>query len=215
MANLLHQAVLETGSDRVGDKNPEKNADTAWGDLLTRLQAGDRSAQTELLGLAHQRLRRLAAKILNDSFPALAHRHEVDSVVHEGCIRLIKAFDAGVAPAQAEDFFRFAAFKVRQVLLDLAERSTRLPQSPSGSADTPEPEQETYDPAVLAVWREFHECVNDLEEPERSVFALSHYLGMSQREIADALRIHPRTVSRVWMRATERLADVLPEPPES
>lgn len=197
---------------------PFDDTGSEWEALLLRLREGDPASHRELLGIAYKRLQRLAAKMLRDSFPTLQHRHDVDSVVHEGCIRLLKAFDAGVAPATTEDFFRFAAFKVRQALLDLAEQSSRIArhvQAPSDSADTPEPGQETYDPAALAIWREFHDRVDDLTEPERSVFGLKHYLGLNQREIADALGLHPRTVSRVWIQATERLADILPDPPES
>lgn len=184
-----------------------------WEGLLRRLRDGDATAPRELLGLAHARLQRLAARLLHDSFPALRNRHDVDSVVHEGCIRLLKAFGSGVSPATPEDFFRFAAFKVRQVLLDMANTSARIArhvQLPADSTDPAEPHQDTYDPAALAVWREFHDRVDALTEPERSVFGLRHYLGMSQREIAEVLEMPPRTVSRVWTSATERLADVLP-----
>ncbi|HEY8503067.1 MAG TPA: sigma-70 family RNA polymerase sigma factor [Gemmataceae bacterium] len=188
------------------------------GDLTTvfrRLRAGDPDARRELLGRAYDRLRRLAGVMLRGSFPALQTRHEPESVVNEACVRLLKAFDADCIPSGTEDFFRFAAFKVRQVLLDLAERQRRLPvQFPApeaGSAPAPDPAQETYDPVALAVWGDFHARAGELPEGEREVFGLRYYLGVSQREIAEALDMHPKAVSRLWIAATERLADVLPE----
>lgn len=180
-----------------------------WADLLARLQAGDTAARPRLLDLAHARLRRLAATMLHGSFPALRHRHEVDSVVHEGCLRLLKAFEAGVAPPTPADFFRFAAFKVRAVLLDMADGQAKHATRFTADADI-DPSHDTYDPAALAAWREFHDRADALAEPDRTVFGLRHYLGMSQREIAQALAMHPKAVSRAWLSATERLADSLP-----
>src|SRR4051794_4248992 len=58
--------------------------------IIDRILQGDRAARRELLDRACGRLRRLAARMLNDSFPALRARHEVDSIVHETWIRLIR-----------------------------------------------------------------------------------------------------------------------------
>src|SRR5262245_28174692 len=93
--------------------------------LIDRIQAGDRPARRELLNRACERLRRLAARMLNESFPALRNRHELDSVVHETWLRLVQTVEKADPPTVA-DFFRLAAFKIRQVLLDMSERQQRL-----------------------------------------------------------------------------------------
>src|SRR5262249_28849006 len=109
------------------------------------------------------------------------------------------------------DFLRLAAHKIRQVLLDMADRDRRRGRRVVGiavgsSADlTPEPADQTYDPARLALWTELHRKVAALPESERDVFAMHYYLGLPQAEIARVLGLHPRKVSYLWVAATERL----------
>jgi RNA polymerase sigma factor (sigma-70 family) len=139
----------------------------------------------------------------------------VDSVVHETWVRLLQALDKTEPPTVA-DFFRLAALKFRQVLLDMAQGERRRarrevlglsgadgegPASPGASA--------THDPARLALWTEFHERVAALGEPERAVFEMHYYLELPQAEIARVLELHPRKVSYLWVAATEKLGEAL------
>jgi|GEM_PF-2033558 len=184
--------------------------------LLNRLREGDKGARRQFLELACGRLRRLAARILYGSFPSLQARHDVDSVVHETWLRLIQALDKADPPT-VEDFFRLAAHKIRQVLLDMADRRRRIEQRETllgtGSMRLASPEnsssERTYDAAKLALWTEFHNRVGQLPDAERSVFEMHYYLGLPQAEIATLLKLHPRKVSYLWIAATEELADVL------
>lgn len=183
--------------------------------LIDRMRQGDRAARRELLDRACLRLRKLTAKMLSGSFPALTARHEVDSIVHETWLRLVQAMEKTDPPTVA-DFFRLAAFKIRQVLLDLAEKQRRLDRRelPHRELDSQarqqrEPGNQTYDPSRLAVWSEFHNRVQSLDEDERTVFEMHYYLELPQAEIARLLGLHPRKVSYLWVSATERLADQL------
>lgn len=184
--------------------------------LLDRLHAGDAAAKREFLEQVCDRLRRLAGKILSGSFPSLQRRHDVDSVVHETWLRLVQALDKAEPPTVA-DFFRLAAHKIRQVLLDMTERQRRIDQretllgqsSGSLASSRGEPGNQTYDGERLALWTEFHNKVSQLEEAERTVFELHYYLGLPQAEIARALDLHPRKVSYLWVAATEHLAGEL------
>jgi RNA polymerase sigma factor (sigma-70 family) len=183
--------------------------------LLDRLRQGDRDARRLLLERACERLRRLAGRMLHGSFPELARRHELDSVVHETWVRLLQALDKAEPPTVA-DFFRLAAHKFRQVLLDMAQSERRRVQrevlglsgmdsmGPAPSAVTT-----TSDPARLALWTEFHEKVAALNEQERTVFEMHYYLDLPQAAIAQALDLHPRKVSYLWIAATEKLGEGL------
>jgi RNA polymerase sigma factor (sigma-70 family) len=183
--------------------------------LLDRLRQGDREARHLLLERACERLRRLAGRMLHGSFPELAHRHEVDSVVHEAWVRLLQAVEKSEPPTVA-DFFRLAAHKFRQVLLDMA-RGERLRaqrealglSGADGSGDGPPASSTTHDPARLALWTEFHEKVAALGEQERAVFEMHYYLELPQAEIARVLDLHPRKVSYLWIAATEKLGEGL------
>jgi len=182
--------------------------------LLDRMRAGDDAARRQLLERACNRLRRLAGKMLAGSFPAVAQRHEVDSVVHETWLRLLQALEKTDPPTVA-DFFRLAAHKIRQVLLDMADRQRRqdgrevqqaLGDS-SRDSTVPEAGQYTHNPARLAAWTEFHQKVATLTDHERAVFELHYYTELPQAEIATILGLSPRQVSRLWIAATDRLAE--------
>jgi len=179
--------------------------------LLDRLRTGDKQARREFLEQVCGRLRRLSAKILAGSFPNLRASHDVDSVVHETWLRLLQALEKTDPPTVA-DFFRLAAHKIRQVLLDMADRQRRLQQretflSRVESGADRDPASQTYNAARLAQWTEFHERVGRLEEEERTVFEMHYYLGLPQTEIARTLNLHPRKVSYLWVKATEKLAE--------
>ncbi|HKB35595.1 MAG TPA: sigma-70 family RNA polymerase sigma factor [Gemmataceae bacterium] len=181
--------------------------------LIERIRRGDREARRDLLAHACDRLRRLTARVFNESFPALRNRHELDSVVHETWLRLVQALEKTEPPTVA-DFFRLAAHKVRQVLLDMAARQRRLASREAlGFSDVTHPAmgaaQQTYDPGRLAQWTEFHEKVEALTEDERAVFEMHYYLELPQAQVAELLEMHPRKVSRLWIAATERLAEGL------
>jgi RNA polymerase sigma factor (sigma-70 family) len=181
--------------------------------LLDRLREGDREARRLLLERACERLRRLAGRMLHGSFPELARRHEVDSVVHETWVRLLQALE-NTEPPTVADFFRLAAHKFRQVLLDMAEgerrRGRREALGLSGAdGAAPSAGGATYDPARLALWTEFHEKVAALGDQERAVFEMHYYLELPQAEIARVLELHPRKVSYLWIAATEKLGEGL------
>jgi RNA polymerase sigma factor (sigma-70 family) len=183
--------------------------------LLDRVNRGDRAARREMLERACGRLRRLAGTMFAGSFPALAAHHELDSVVHETWLRLLQALEQTEPPTVA-DFFRLAAHKIRQVLLDMAERHRRRAAreglglgGDSGSGGVAAVAGQTLDPARLALWSEFHARVANLPEDERKVFELHYYLELPQAEIARMLGLHPRKVSYLWIGGTERLADEL------
>ena len=183
--------------------------------LLDRLRQGDREARRLLLERACERLRRLAGRILHGSFPEMARRHELDSVVHETWVRLLQALEKTEPPTVA-DFFRLAAHKFRQVLLDMAQGEHRRARREAlglsgadGAGPDPAAANTTHDPARLALWTEFHEKVATLGEQERAVFEMHYYLDLPQAEIARVLGLHPRKVSYLWIAATEKLGEGL------
>src|SRR5215471_3302529 len=93
-------------------------------DLIDRLRSGDESARGELLARAYHRLQRIAAAMFHRDFPGLRDRHDLESVVDETWARLMRALETA-RPPTVEDFLRLVAYKVRQVLLDMAGRQKR------------------------------------------------------------------------------------------
>jgi RNA polymerase sigma factor (sigma-70 family) len=183
-------------------------------DLIDRLRGGDDKARRELLERAHDRLVRIAATIFKQDFPGLRGHRELESVVSEVWIRLVGAL-VTVHPETVDGFFGLVFQKVRQVLLDMANRERRDGASPLSaqrgpgdrdSAKALDPTDTTYDPTRLAILTEFHEQVEKLPDDERSVFELCYYGDFTQAEVAQIRQMHPKQISRLWLTATGQLA---------
>ena len=135
---------------------------TTWRHLIARLQRDDAAARQEVMARAYDRLRRRTGHLFNRDFPDLVGRHELDSALNEAWIRLTQAL-ASTTPATPADFFRLAAHKIRQVLLDMVERQRRwdareaqLLADDSSLGGPQDPADRTHDPARLSLWTEFH-----------------------------------------------------------
>ncbi len=176
--------------------------------LIDRFPHEGTEVRRELLERAMDRLRRLTAKILGQSFPALNLVHDVDSVVNETWMRLLPALEK-TEPETVQDFFRLAAHKIRHVLLDMVERGKHLNHERSINSDDSangfDPSQSTFDPAQLMMWNEFHQRVETLEEDERKVFEMHYYLEIPKSQIAQCMNISRSRVSQLWIQATDRL----------
>jgi RNA polymerase sigma factor (sigma-70 family) len=170
----------------------------------------DGAARSQLLALAHDRLCLLARKILYEDFPRLKNLHASGSVVNEAVLRLLKALDQ-VHPRSTREFFLLAAQTIRWVLLDMARKArheaTGRPEAVELAADP----ARQIDPLRAAMWAELHQRVESLPEQQQSVAHCLLYLGLSQAETAHLLTLHPRQVSRLWLRARLQLAEVLPD----
>ncbi len=183
--------------------------------LIDRLKHGDDSARGELLARAYQRLRRIASTMFHRDFPGLKDRHDLESVVDETWPRLMRALETA-RPPTVEDFLRLVAHKVRQVLLDMADRQWRRDAwQRGGLLDSSEqrvpiePADDSLEPGRLALLTEFHRQVENLPADQRTVFDLHYYTDLPQAEVARLLGLHPRKVSYLWVAATEQLAEWL------
>jgi RNA polymerase sigma factor (sigma-70 family) len=178
--------------------------------LVDRHNQGDETARLQLVNLFYGRLCDLARKKLRYDFPILDGQHSSASVVNEAWIRLKKALEK-TQIATATDFLCLAGYKIRLVLLDLAKKVRKGPvqMGEGGNSEMlgqSEPSDLSHNPFELAIWTELHEKVETLPEQERKVFEMHYYLGLPQVEVAEALGLHPKAVSRSWIAATERLA---------
>ncbi len=187
---------------------------------LDRLRAGDDSARDELLTVACERLGRLARKMLR-SYPGVGRWEQTDDVLQNATMRLCRALDQ-VKPETVRSFINLAAVQIRRELIDLA-RHYDGPQGQgrhhasragregdvASAPGPPERADETDDPARLAGWTEFHERAGALPDPEREVFDLLWYQGLSQAEAADLLGVTERVVKYRWRSARLRLHELL------
>jgi RNA polymerase sigma factor (sigma-70 family) len=184
-------------------------------ELILRLRAGDPAARQELINRVYPRLRRLAGKLLGESFPRLKGRpawQSTSDVANEASLRLYQAL-AEVQPATVQDFFRLAACRVRWILLDLA-RKPALPLDqgpPPEGPDLPGPAGAPDSDVAprSAAWVRLHEQVEQLPAEERAVVDLLFYAALTEAEAAEVLRVSARTVRRRWLRAKLKLFEAL------
>lgn len=190
--------------------------------LLDQLRRGDATAVGKLTELTYERLRRLAGKMLNQSFGALGRNHDLDSVLNNTYLKLHDALTKMAAEAKTPptpaDFFRFAAFKVRLVLLDMVRRDKQVNK---GRIDQPDSEKSVWDPPpgwedkgpspeTQANWVEFLGRVDALPDAERDVFQMHFIMDMSQAEIAKETGMEAKQVSRAWLKAAGAIGKFLP-----
>jgi RNA polymerase sigma-70 factor (ECF subfamily) len=188
---------------------------------LDRLHGGDAAARDELIAATYQRLLLRARQMLR-TFPRLGRWVDAEEVLHEAVLRLQRALDVQI-PQSPLHYYRLATQQVRRELIDLARfyfgsndpaaHHSSQPVEPA-SGDTPLPRVQnpsSTDPALLALWTEFHDRAETLPEEERTVFDLLWYQGLTRPEAAELLGVSVRTVQRRWVAAWERLRTILGE----
>jgi RNA polymerase sigma factor (sigma-70 family) len=190
--------------------------------LLARANAGDAAAREQLIDHSRVRLLRLTHKLLQ-GFPGVRRWEDTDDVLQNALMRLLRALRS-VSPPTVADYFRLATRQLRRELIDLARHyygpeglgANYASQAPgSGSEDRRGPVDDKADssssnePGRLAAWTQFHERVAALPEPEREVFELLWYHGLTQAEVGVVLNVSVPTVKRRWLAARLELQDAM------
>lgn len=173
---------------------------------IERLRAGDRAAQEQLVGAVAERVERIARVMLR-RYPRAQQWADTDDVFQQALMRLLTALRK-IRPENTRDFFRLAAYLVRQELIDFTRRvNVRNPggrAAPLPAVVDPQPS-----PAHLDAWRRFHQAIEELPAEEREVVSLAFYHGWTQAQIASVAEVDVRTVRRRWASACVRLRDAL------
>lgn len=197
--------------------------DTRVAACLERLAAGDTTAREELIGIACDRMRVIAHRMLR-SFPGVRRWDETDDVVQNAALRLFRAVTQ-ITPRDPRGFIGLAAVQIRRELLDLA-RKHAGPESYAANHETnvrriDGAERAKIDDAAAPVesadrldrWTRLHEAVAGLPDEERELFHLVWYLGLDQDEASKLLGCSVRTVKRRWEAAKRHLAAAMPGGP--
>jgi RNA polymerase sigma factor (sigma-70 family) len=183
---------------------------------LEQAQNGDRSALDWLLLLASEVVRERAAYLFSKKFRFLEGvGHEVDSVVSDLWIKLKRHFQQKL-PNSLEHLLALLALSVHHLMLDKANILRRRDQrheplgTDSSTGGQPVSSREN-DPQALAEFAEFQEHLwrklESLPEDQRLVFEMHYFLGIPQARIADDLTLHPRQVSRLWVKASSAVVE--------
>lgn len=165
--------------------------------LLERIGAGDRSAETRLFELLYGDLRRIATRRLR--MERSDHTLQPTALVHETYVRIFR--DAQPSLRDRVHFMALAARVMRQVLVDHGR--AKGSQKRGGGKERVDIDHAilTYNDRCPTDFLEVHDALERLREwaPRQShIVEMRFYGGMSDMEIAEYLKISDRTVKRDW-----------------
>ena len=185
--------------------------------LFREVRDGVPGARNALLTALRDNLTRLTVAILRQ-FPVVRQRREADSLFQQLNEKLIGAMDAGVRPENPTEFIKFAAFRLRQMLRDEADKVRRR-GTPVAFADpnhssvggVPPPAADEDTASVMLQWDDFQRTVQQMSDAEQLVFDLHFNMGMSQKEVAELTATEPKAVSRTWLAVAHKLKGLIPK----
>jgi RNA polymerase sigma-70 factor (ECF subfamily) len=188
---------------------------------IERARQGDTQAREELLQLASERLMALSRK-LKRGFPRVGRWEQTEDVCQMATLKLYEALGATEISDKLH-FFRLAAKKIRETLIDLARHyqgaqgmgAHHVTQRPSPAGESSPASlldgagEMTQNPQQLAQWQELHEMIDSLPEQLREMFDLLWYNELSQDEAAEIVGVSTRQIKRRWRDAKLALSDAL------
>jgi len=186
-------AILPSDSSMAGQSHGDVT------ELLSRLSAGDRAAEEQLLPLIYLQLRRLAAAQLRNE--RSDHTLQPTALVHEAYLRICQG--AEVAWQDRAHFFRVSAKLMRRILVDYA-RQRKAAKRGAGQQLEPINEDILSANNQLALALQISELLEQLAAVAprlEQVVELRFFGGLSEAEIAESLGIAERTVKRDWQKA--------------
>jgi len=164
--------------------------------LLARFRAGDREAESQLVPLVYAELRRLAAHYLSGE--RCDHTLQPTALVHEAFLRMA----SGGQPEwqNRAHFIAISARLMRQILVDHARHHRTLKRGGSREIvpleDTLVFVQEKS--AELLALDQALDRLAQQDERQSQIVEMKFFGGLSIEDIAEVLKLSPRTVRRDW-----------------
>lgn len=161
----------------------------AWGD-------GDQTALEKLMPVVYAELHRLARRYMRRENPG--HTLQTSALVNEAYLRLVDA--KSLHWQNRAHFFAVSARIMRRILVDLARERQGLKRGggaqritlDEGMALSPR-----KDVDLLAL-DEALQRLAALSARQSQVVELRYFGGLNEEEVAEALRVSPRTVRQDW-----------------
>jgi RNA polymerase sigma factor (TIGR02999 family) len=165
--------------------------------LLVALNRGESAAESELISLVYDELRKLAAHYMRRERPN--HTLQPTALVHEAYLRLVNQREQNWQ--NKAHFFAIAGSLMRRILVDHARAHTRgkrgggaqrpiqLEEAPLFSEDQSE--------ELLDLDRALTRFAKEYPRPSQIV-EMRFFGGMGVEEMAEVLQISPKTVKRDW-----------------
>ena len=164
-------------------------------ELLKQLTAGNREAESKLVPLVYEQLRRLATSYMRRERPD--HTLQPTALVHEAYLKLMD--QRRVSWQNRSHFYRLAARLMRRVLVDHA-REVNASKRAKGQKVALD-ESLAYSKEKPSELLAIDEALSRLAETEPrlgQVVELRFFGGCSEEEIARIVGVSARTVKRDW-----------------
>ena len=166
--------------------------------LLIDWGKGDQAALDELIPLVYDELRRLAGRYMRRE--SQGNTLQTSALVNEAYLRLID--QKSVEWQNRAHFFGVAAQLMRRILVDHARSRSRAKRGGGAQmVSLVEPAAVSKEAAeVIAL----NTALDDLAEfdPRKSrIVEMKFFGGLTTEEVAEVLKVTPRTVEREWRKA--------------
>jgi RNA polymerase sigma-70 factor (ECF subfamily) len=164
--------------------------------MLQAWSEGDQAALEKLMPLVYAELHRLARRYMRRE--QAGHTLQTSALVNEAYLRLIDA--RGVRWQNRTHFFAVSAQIMRRILVDFARARQNLKRG--GGA-----RQVSLDKGVvvsaaggadLLALHEALERLSALNARQSQVVELRYFGGLNEEEVAEVLKVSPRTVRHDW-----------------
>jgi RNA polymerase sigma factor (TIGR02999 family) len=164
--------------------------------LLVAWGQGDQTALERLMPLVYEELRRLARRHMNRQRPG--HTLQTTALVNEAYLRLIDA--SQVQWQNRAHFFAVSAQLMRRILVDFARSRKSLKRGGEAQQVTLDDSLEVPSErgADLIALDDALNTLGVMNPRQSQIVELRYFGGLSEEEIAEALKISPRTVRRDW-----------------
>jgi RNA polymerase sigma-70 factor (ECF subfamily) len=164
--------------------------------LLAQIRRGDREAETKLIPLVYNELRRLAGYYLSGERPG--HTLQPTALVHEAYLRLTQLKE--IDWQSSSHFFAISAQMMRRILIDHARahisrkrggnvRNISLDDVPDVSAERSR---------LLLALEDALLRLAELDLRQSHIVELRYFGGLTEEEAAVVLCVSTRTVKRDW-----------------
>jgi RNA polymerase sigma-70 factor (ECF subfamily) len=164
--------------------------------LLKSLRTGDKKAESRLIALVYDELRTMASRFMRRE--RADHTLQTTALVNEAYLRLVVQRETDWK--DRAHFFGVAAQVMRHILVDYA-RGRLSGKRGGGMANIPLDDALVISEDRLEDLLVLDSAFQKLEEEDpraTQVVIFRFYGGLTVEEIAEVLRISPRTVKRDW-----------------
>lgn len=176
--------------------------------LIGRAREGDRAAFDRIFELLYPELRQIAHRRLSRG--ARDGVIDTTALVNECYLKFVQR--ASLTPADRAHFLAYSATVMRSIIVDAARQAHTDRRGGDSAPMTLNTEILDATPDAADEILEVHEALQDLAAMDARlarVVEMRYFGGMSDGEIAEALGLSTRTVTRDWDKARLLLAHAL------